>query len=371
MRKILLIPFILLTLSVNQKVCGQKHTDFAYGADISWVTEMESRGSKFYNKEGQERECTALMKECGINAIRLRVWVDPSAHGGWCNKEDVLVKALRAKELGMDVMIDFHYGDWWCDPAKQPIPKAWEKLNYKDMRKALASHTQEVLRYLKKNGVTPRWIQIGNETTNGLLWNVEMGPNGWEKKDEHGNTTVTYSMGHAKRNPEQYAGFIRAGYDAAKKVCPKAICIVHLDDGFNKNLYDWNFDLLKQGGAKWDMIGMSLYPYWALDGHKRNNADTVITECMQNIKYVSEKYGTDVMIVETGMEVNERNQAVIDEGYRQLMRVLTESKNETEGHCHGVFYWEPECSPRQYKLGAFDSKGHPTHIMDAFKDAQK
>ena len=97
-------------------------TAFYKGADISWVTELESKGQKFYNTSGQERECTALMKEYGMNAIRLRVWVNPSAHDNWCNKEDVLVKAKRAKALGMEVMIDFHYSDWWADPAKQNIP---------------------------------------------------------------------------------------------------------------------------------------------------------------------------------------------------------------------------------------------------------
>ena len=72
---------------------------FYKGADISWVTEMESKGHKFYNAKGEERECTALMKEYGMNAVRLRVWVNPAKHNNWCNKEDMLVKALRAKVL--------------------------------------------------------------------------------------------------------------------------------------------------------------------------------------------------------------------------------------------------------------------------------
>ena len=101
--------------------------DFFLGADISWCTEMEQRGQKVYNYVGEEREATALMKELGLNAIRLRVWVDPKEHGGWCDKNDVLVKALRAKALGMEVMIDFHYSDWWADPGKQNMPAAWAR----------------------------------------------------------------------------------------------------------------------------------------------------------------------------------------------------------------------------------------------------
>ena len=111
---------------VSEKEEQEEVTTFYKGADISWVTEMEAGGHKFYNADGQERECTALMKEYGMNAIRLRVWVDPSAHDNWCNKEDVLVKAKRAKALGMEVMIDFHYSDWWADPAKQNIPASWK-----------------------------------------------------------------------------------------------------------------------------------------------------------------------------------------------------------------------------------------------------
>ena len=240
--------------------------DFALGADISWCTEMETKGHKLRNFNGEERECTALMRELGMNAIRLRVWVDPSKHDNWCDKNDVLVKALRAKRLSMDIMVDFHYSDWWADPAKQNIPKSWEKLSYKKMCKALAAHTEEVLTFLRDNGITPRWVQVGNETSNGMLWSVKCDPvTGWEIKDDQGNTTITKSMGHVERNPEQYAGFIRAGYDAVKKVCPDAIVIVHLDNGFDASLYNHNLDIVKQYGGKWDMIGMSLYPYWGME----------------------------------------------------------------------------------------------------------
>ena len=78
------------------------------GADLGWITEYEAYGHKFYNKDGVEMECTALMKELGLNAVRHRVWVDPSSHGGWCSKEDLLVKCQRAKALDMAIMVDFH-----------------------------------------------------------------------------------------------------------------------------------------------------------------------------------------------------------------------------------------------------------------------
>ena len=120
------------------------------------------------------------------------------------------------------------------------------------------------------------------------------------------------------------------------------------------------------------MIGMSLYPYWALNSGKETSAEKTITDCITNIKKVSEKYDCDVMIVETGMECADDNgklagDAVLAEGKALLSRILEECRDNTDGRCKGVFYWEPECKPSQYRLGAFTEDGSPTVIMDAFK----
>ncbi|MCR4994015.1 MAG: arabinogalactan endo-1,4-beta-galactosidase [Bacteroidales bacterium] len=339
MKKILLFTLLLtavLTMAAQEN-------DFVKGADVGFLAGQERRGVKFHDRNGQERECLELLKnDYQMSAIRLRVWVNP--RGGSCGKEEVLAMAKRVKALGMDLMIDFHYSDSWADPAKQPIPAAWKDHSYKQMRKDVRDHTIEVLSLLKENGIEPRWVQVGNETANGMLW----------------------PMGHIEKNPKQYAGFIRAGYDAVKKVLPKAIVIVHLDRGHKQSLYDWNLDIVKKYGGKWDMIGMSLYPYWAMEGHPEMNADQIITDCMANIRHVSEKYGCDVMIVETGYEVNMKRPEVMEEGRRQLTRVIREARSQTDGHCRGVFYWEPQCLPGGYKLGAFDNNAAPTAIMEAF-----
>lgn len=332
-----LIAFLLLPIYSHAD-------DFSLGADISWQTEMESRGRKFYNYNGEEREGTALMKEMGLSAIRLRVWVNPAEHGNWCNKEDVLVKALRAKEQGMDIMIDFHYSDWWADPGKQNIPAAWAKHKYKQLLTDVAEHTKEVLQLLKDNAIEPRWVQVGNETSNGFLWPV----------------------GQFDVNPKQYAGLFQSGYNAVKEIFPQAQVIVHLDNGYNNRLYNTNLDALRDNGAKWDMIGMSLYPYWAKKAGYDDAAARIIAECILNIRKVHEKYGTDVMIVETGFEVNDNEPWIMESGREQLSEIIRLSKTETGGHCKGVFYWEPTCKPSQYKLGAFTEDGHPTEIMRAF-----
>lgn len=360
--------FSSLLLLLTMGCATQNETikdDFVKGADVGFLTGQEARGQKFFDTEGRERECLELLKnDYGISAVRLRVWVNP--RGGSCDKNEVLAMALRAKKLGMDVMIDFHYSDWWADPAKQPIPKAWMGHSYEEMKQDLRNHTVEVLTLLKENGVEPRWVQVGNETANGMLWNVKTDERGWEIKDEKGNTTVTYSMGHIETHPEQYAGFIGAGYDAVKEVFPNAIVIVHLDRGHLPELYDHNLGIVLKHGGKFDMIGMSLYPYWAMQGDSTLQADQIITDCIANIRRVSEKFGCDVMIVETGFEVDERHPEVMEEGRRLLARVVREARTETNGRCRGVIYWEPQCNPRQYKLGAFDSKGAPTVIMEGF-----
>ena len=101
---------------------------FAKGADVSWLTQMESSGYLFYDSTGKKMDCMVLLKTLGINSIRLRAWVNPS--DGWCNTADLLTKAIRAKNLGFKIMIDFHYSDVWADPGHQSKPAAWAALDF-------------------------------------------------------------------------------------------------------------------------------------------------------------------------------------------------------------------------------------------------
>ena len=331
--------WLLMVVWLGLPANAQSQRTFWLGADISGTTELEARGTKLYNAKGEERENTALMKELGLNAVRLRVWVNPKA--GFCSKEDVLVMALRAKALGMAVMIDFHYSDWWADPAQQNIPEAWKDLNYKQMKKALAKHTCETLKLLKDNGIDVRWVQVGNETTNGFLW----------------------EMGRASTNMKHYAGLSQAGYKAVKKVFPKAEVIVHLDGGCDPNRYHFIFDGLRQYGAKWDMIGLSVYPYWDQRAKLTTSDDETLEKCIANMNALYERYHTKMMIVETGYEV-----ARPEEGKAFLKRLISAAATQTGGHCEGVFYWAPELETH-YRLGAF--KDHrPTAIMEAFTEAR-
>ena len=317
-------------------------TAFVKGADISWITLMESQGMKFYNADGAERECTALMKELGMNAVRYRVWVNPA--DGWNSATDVLVKAIRAQKLGLRIMIDFHYSDTWADPGNQTPPAAWASYDINQLIEAVSIHTTEVLSLLKKYGVDVEWVQVGNETRTGMMW----------------------PLGSYKENGgKNYTDLTNAGYDAVKAVYPEAKVIVHLDGGHDNSLYTRIFSVLKANGGKYDMIGMSLYPCWwnnetsSFGTDWKPNTDA----CLANIKKVYETYGKEVMICETGMPVTNPDIA------KEMLSYLLEKTQELEC-CKGVFYWEPQ-APNGYNdgygLGAFQN-GKPTAALDPFNE---
>lgn len=333
------IILFALTLGAFSACKKEKDTEvtpkstFAKGADISWITQMEATGVKFYSSAGVETECVKLMKSLGMNSIRLRVWVNPT--DGWCNKEDLLVKAIRANNLGMRIMIDFHYSDKWADPGQQTKPAQWQSYTMEQLKSAVSSHTKEVLSLLKSNGIPVEWVQVGNETGNGMLW----------------------EEGKASTNMANYAALNNAGYDAVKAIYPNAKVIVHIQEGNKNSLFRWIFDGLKSNNAKWDVIGMSLYPQ--ADTWQKLNAD-----CLSNINDMVARYGCEVMICEVGMPWNQPN-----ESKAFLSDIIAKAKSVANGKCLGVFYWEPQSYNgwNGYQLGAFDGTGKPTAALDAFK----
>ena len=219
-----------------------EHEDFAFGADVSFVPMMESWGTKWLDKNGRQKDILQILKEQGINNIRLRVW---TVNSGASSKAEVVAMCKRAKAKGMGVMIDFHYSDTWADPGSQTIPSA-----------------------------VPKWVQVGNETKRGMLYPV-------------GQTNKGGSAAFAK--------FVLSGYNAVKAVDSTMQVIVHLPDGHDNSLYRSIFDGLKNNGAKWDIIGLSAYPRWShLDG------PTMITKVMANINDLKSRYKTPCMVVETG-----------------------------------------------------------------------
>jgi arabinogalactan endo-1,4-beta-galactosidase len=307
---------------------------FAKGADISWVTQMEASGYKFYNAAGTQEDLFVLMKSLGFNAIRLRAWVNPS--GGWNNTADVVAKAVRAKNAGMKILIDFHYSDTWADPGNQATPAAWASLSLPALITAMQTYTVGVLDTLKMNGITPDWVQVGNETNNGML----------------------FPLGNATTSMVNFAALVQAGYKAVKSVNAKIKVIVHVSNGFDNSLFQWVFDGLKANGAQWDIIGMSLYP-------SLSSTDWAMTDsqCLSNINTLTARYSTPVMLVEAGMP-----QSLASTSQSFLTDIITKVNGVANGNGLGVFYWEPEAynNWQGYGLGAFDNTGKPSIALDAF-----
>ena len=292
---------------------------------------MESAGVKFYDKAGKQQDLFILMKSLGFNSVRLRAWVNPA--DGWCNTADLVAKALRAQSAGMKIMIDFHYSDSWADPGKQPKPAAWVGLDFATLTTTLHDYTVSVMNVLKTNGISPEWVQVGNETNDGMLW----------------------EDGRASKNMANFAALIKAGYLAVKSVSSTTKVIVHISNGYDNSLFQWMFDGLKANGAQWDIIGMSLYP-------SVTNWLTLNIQCLANINDMVTRYSTPCMIVEAGMDSSAPSTA------RSFLSDLIIKTNAiANGNGLGVFYWEPEAYNWQgYGLGAFDNSGKPTIALDAF-----
>ncbi len=305
---------------------------FAKGADISWVTEMENAGKVFYNSSGTAQDCFQILKNLGVNSIRLRVWVDPA--GGWNNNADVIAKAIRAKNLGMRIMIDYHYSDTWADPGHQAKPAAWAAQDFNTLQTSVYNHTFGLLLALKSNGITPEWVQIGNETNDGMLW----------------------PTGKASVNMLNFATLIRKGYDAVKAIDANIKVVVHISNGHDNNLFRWIFDGLKNNGALWDVIGMSLYP-------DPGNWSTLNTQCLANMNDMISRYGKPIMITEVGMSWD---QAAACQSF--LTDLIAKVKSLPNNNGLGVFYWEPESygNWQGYTKGAFDNSGKPTSALNAF-----
>ncbi len=312
---------------------------FARGADVGWLSQMESQGRTFQDNSGVTMGCLSVLQEKCINAIRLRVWVNPAAPG-WSGKADVVAMAIRANAMGYRIMIDFHYSDSWADPGQQNKPAAWASYTMAQLVQGVHDHTVDVLSALSAAGVHPEWVQVGNETNDGMLWPVNTG-------DPGGRVSVN--------GFPAFAQLINSGYAAVKSVEPAAKVVIHISNGYDNTLFRWMFDGLKAAGANWDAIGMSLYP-------STTNWATLDSQCLTNMNDMITRYGKPVVISEVGMDVTDPTNS-----FAFLSDIIAKNSGLPGGNGLGVFYWEPEAyNWMGYGLVAFDNTGKPTHAMDAF-----
>lgn len=314
-------------------------TVFSKGADIGWLAQMEATNYHFYDADGTEKNCLQLLKDRGMNTIRLRVWVNPSNDktNGHCSKDETVAMAVRAKNMGMRVMIDFHYSDSWADPSKQYKPAAWANHTFAELKNDVYNHTFEVLTALNAAGVTPEWVQIGNEIPGGMLW-----PEG------------------SSNNFSQLAQLLNKGYDATKAVNPAIKVIVHIDEGNNNSKFRWFFDNATANQVKYDVIGLSYYPYWL-----NSDYTATIQNLGANLNDMVSRYNKEVMVVEVGGDFT-----LVQNTKDMLVAVINAVKNVPNNKGLGVIYWEPEGekSWSGYQLNCWLSNGKPSPALDAFKE---
>lgn len=314
---------------------------FAYGVDISWLSQQESWGTYYCNRQGKKADLMDILKDdFGINAIRFRVWVNPA--GGWSGKNDVIALSKRAHAKGFMIMISFHYSDTWADSQNQTIPAQWTDHSAEALEKNVYDHTKDVLTGLKNAGITPKWVSIGNETKFGMLY-------------ETGRTNTTEGV-------KNFVRFINAGAKAVKEIDPNIITIIHLSNGHDQSTAQKMFDNLEKYGANYDCLGFSCYPKWShLDVTNDTNIKTAVSTYINVFKNLKARFNKPVMVMETGHYGTEPY-----DGNRFFAEFIKALINDKELGC---FYWEPEAFDNSgYNLGAWSSVTHQgTIAMDAFK----
>lgn len=289
----------------------------ALGSDISAAADSDR---EYTNKDGISKKLYDICKnDYGMNAVRLRTWVNHSK--GSCNENSIIAYAKKCDEAGLKVMLDFHYADNWADPGKQPPPSAWNVTDdisadeAKRVGEELYKYTYDFLTHMRKEGVTPEWVQVGNEITNGMLWPL--------------CNTANY---------ENFTYVLQRGIDAVRDASPETKVVIHIDNGAStESVIAWYERLVEAGVTDFDVIGLSFYP--------KDHDPTSSIESLSNTfdgLYKEFCVGTnrEIMVVEIG--ANYLSNATENQKYNMIVNVINELKTIPEGRGTGCLYWEIE-----------------------------
>jgi len=255
--------------------------DKMLGADISFLPELENRGLKFYDTDGTEKDAIKILKDHGLNYIRLRIFNDPARDSGYspgkgfCDLPHTLQMAKRIKAAGMKILLDFHYSDYWADPQKQWMPAAWRGKSISELKQALYDYTKMVVQALKDQGTAPDMVQVGNEINHGMLWPA-------------GSVTSFDNL----------AQLFFAGVQGVKAASPSTSIMLHIALGGQNDESKFFIDNMINRGVQFDVIGLSYYPKW-------HNS---LADLDYNLDDLSRRYNKDVIVVEYShvkKEVNE------------------------------------------------------------------
>lgn len=292
------------------------------GADVSSLQRGEDLGAKYYYANGTQGDPLQILKDNGVNYIRLRIWVNPKS--GYNNEAKVLQFAKSVKAKRLKLLIDFHYSDTWADPTHQSKPAAWANHNINQLQSDVYNYTYGVCTALKAQGTTPDSVQIGNEINTGMLW-----PQGEVINNNFTNLGL----------------LLKSGYNATKACNRGTQVIIHTADADSDAHARWFYDGIRAQGVNWDITGLSYYCYW----HGPISGMSYVVSDM------TARYGKPTIIAETSYpftsanadsQTNAVGSATPCSGYPatwagqydNFRDVLAAARS---GGAVGVFYWEP------------------------------
>jgi arabinogalactan endo-1,4-beta-galactosidase len=331
MKKLILLT--LLTL-LSTTAPAQKYV----GGDISMLPKYEEAKVVYKDKNGNTvSDVIAFFKQEGLNAMRVRLFVDPSQDSDKAVCQDLAyVKALgkRIKDAGLQLMLDFHYSDTWADPGKQWTPDAWKSLTNSQLYDKIYEYTKECLEQMVAAGATPDFIQTGNEISYGMLWGT--------KAAVGNNDTNRCYTNSSSSNWNRFTTLLKNAGKACREICPNAMIILHSERTPKPSVLTDFLDRMKSAAVDYDIIGLSYYPAY----HGSLNTLETAIKTLEN-----KNYGKDIMIVETGYSYawalgnttyNYTNTyPYTEEGQRQFTADLITTLNKHDS-VKGLFWWWPE-----------------------------
>ena len=312
------------------------------GVDIGSYIALKNAGVKYYDYDGKEQPLMKILKDNGVNYIRLRIWNDPynekgeTYGGGDCTVENGLKIGEEATKYGMKVLVDFHYSDFWADPAKQILPKAWQKdaNNLDKMCENIYSFTKDTLQKFKDAGVNVGMVQVGNEITKGMagIHNVDNSKSVW-------------------KNEAQYTildRYLNAGSKAVREITPDALITLHLESP-NRSAYSAIMDAWDKGNVDYDVLGSSYYPFWWNTTNMLNDVETLAKErgklfAVMETSWVNSYEDADGTPNSIGASYNLHQYEIGPQGQ---VDELTDMYKTLTSHDNGLggFYWEPAWIP--------------------------
>ncbi|MEA3187874.1 MAG: arabinogalactan endo,4-beta-galactosidase [Chthoniobacter sp.] len=339
-------------LVISLLLLGQpmRASDYAIGADVSFLTQAEEKGTIFKDN-GVEKPALQILKDHGYNWIRLRLFHSPTDLPN--NLEYTVALAKRARELGFKWLLDLHYSDTWADPGKQFIPKAWLGKSHAELVRAVFEYTRDTIVACREAGAMPEMVQIGNECVNGMLWPDAKLPEGWSN----------------------FAELLKAGIDgmdAGSGDAPRPLVMIHIDRGADWRRTKEFFDRILSSRVSFDVIGQSYYPWF----------HGTLLDLRENLYLMATTYQKDIMIVEAAYPWKPTEYREVPGPFPETpagQQAFLEEVNQTvletpNNRGKGVFWWEPVWPNAGNGHGMFDEEGNAlpaAYVFDKFTKGKR